>query len=255
MLVSRAHGVVEDAGAGPAAVARPTDGGSQAGERHPRPARPAEEGPEGRTGPDRGDPARSARVRLDREGVRHADGGAQVRAREGGPAPQPVPDQPVEDGRRSLRAPARRADWPLQPTAASRQPKPGKTFAPRPAAFRGCAANARLRDHRPVRGRQGDADQAPRRAAARARARRLGDDAAAAAGRGGRPRVLVPHRGGVRRPDRRGRLPRARQLRRAAATGRSRSEIDRIGADGRICILELEIEGALQGAGARSRTA
>ena len=28
---------------------------------------------------------------------------------------EPVPDQPVEDGRRALRAPARRAHWPLQP--------------------------------------------------------------------------------------------------------------------------------------------
>ena len=38
MLVSRAHGVVEDAGPGPAAVPRSTDGGSQTGQRHPRPA-------------------------------------------------------------------------------------------------------------------------------------------------------------------------------------------------------------------------
>ena len=64
------------------------------------------------------DPPRSARVRLDREGLRHADGGAEVRPREGGPAAQPVPDQPVEDGRRPLRPPAPRADWPLQPLAA-----------------------------------------------------------------------------------------------------------------------------------------
>ena len=64
---------------------------------------------------DRADPARAARVRLDREGLRHADGGAEVRPREGCASAQPVPHQPVEDGRRALRPPASRADWPLQP--------------------------------------------------------------------------------------------------------------------------------------------
>ena len=57
--------------------------------------------------PDRGDPQQPARVRRDREGLRHADGGAEVRAGEGGAVPEPVPDQPVEDGRRPLRPPAR----------------------------------------------------------------------------------------------------------------------------------------------------
>ena len=64
---------------------------------------------------DRADPPRAARVRLDREGLRHADGGAEVRPREGCAPAQPVPHQPVEDGRRPLRPPAARADWPLQP--------------------------------------------------------------------------------------------------------------------------------------------
>ena len=40
---------------------------------------------------------------------------AEVRTRQGGAAAEPVPNQPVEDGRRALRAPAHRADWPLQP--------------------------------------------------------------------------------------------------------------------------------------------
>ena len=35
MLVSRAHGDVEDAGPGPTAVARSKDGGTQTGQRHP----------------------------------------------------------------------------------------------------------------------------------------------------------------------------------------------------------------------------
>ena len=117
-------------------------------------------------GLDRADPRRAARVRLDREGVRHADGRAEVRPREGSAPAQPVPHQPVEDGRRPLRPPAARADCPLQPVA-----------------------RARLRGHRPVRRRQGHADPARPAALPRARARRLGDDAAAAAGRAGRRRT------------------------------------------------------------------
>ena len=72
-------------------------------------------------GLDRGDPRRAARVRLDREGVRHADGGAEVRPREGGAPAQPVPHQSVEDGRRPVRPTAARADWPLQPPVARRR--------------------------------------------------------------------------------------------------------------------------------------
>ena len=120
----------------------------------------------------------------------------EVRAREGGAAAEPVPDQPVEDRRRPLRAAARRARWPLQPAERGRCPS-------------SC--------HRPVGRRQGDADQGARRAAARARGGGLGDDAAAAARRGGRARVLVPHRGRVRRADRGGRVPRARRVRRRPA--------------------------------------
>ena len=42
----------------------------------------------------------------------------EVRAGQGGQAAQPVPDQPVEDRRRPLGAPAGRADWALQPVVA-----------------------------------------------------------------------------------------------------------------------------------------
>ena len=107
---------------------------------------------------DRADPARAARVRVDREGVRHAHGRAEVRPREGCPPVQPVPHQPVEDGRRPLRPPAARADCPLQPLD-------------RP----------RLRRHRPVGGRQGDADPARPRRGSRSSRSRLRDDARAAA--------------------------------------------------------------------------
>src|SRR3954462_7509806 len=109
MLDSRPYGGVENAGPGPRAVARPADGGAQAGQRHPRPARQAEEGPEGRNGPDRGRPHGPTGVRRDRKGVRHADGRPEVRPRKSRPLPEPVPHQPVEDRRRPLRAAARRA--------------------------------------------------------------------------------------------------------------------------------------------------
>src|SRR5439155_16456447 len=93
----------------------PTDGSAQAGERHPCAPGTAEEGPQVRLGTHRGDPQQSARVRLYREGVRHAHGRAEVRPGQGRPVPEPVPDQPVEDRRWPLRPAARGADWPLQP--------------------------------------------------------------------------------------------------------------------------------------------
>ena len=121
--------------------------------------------------------ARSARVRLDREGLRHAHGGAQVRSREGRPAAHPVPDQPVEDDRRSVRPSAARADWPLQPLAAAVFVVTGPSGAGK-----------------------GTMVQALARARPRAAAVGLGDDAAAAARRGRRRALLVPLRRGVRPP-------------------------------------------------------
>ena len=46
LLVCGAHGAADIAGSSSGSVSRPADGGTQAGERHPRQARPAEEGPE-----------------------------------------------------------------------------------------------------------------------------------------------------------------------------------------------------------------
>src|SRR5205085_1058461 len=69
----------QDAGAGAGSIARPAHGRPPARERHPRAPREAEEGPEGRSGQDRGDPPRPARVRVHGEGLRHADGRAEVR--------------------------------------------------------------------------------------------------------------------------------------------------------------------------------
>src|SRR5436305_3166726 len=109
------RGRSEDSGPGATPLPRPTDGSAQAGKRHPRAARAAEEGPQVRLCAHRGDSQRPARVRLDSEGVRHADGRAQVRPGKGGAVPEPVPDQPVEDRWGALRPAARGADWPLQP--------------------------------------------------------------------------------------------------------------------------------------------
>ena len=96
----------EDSGPGPRTIPRPTDGSSEEGERHPREAGATEEGPQNGSRQDRKDPDQSPRVRGDREGLRHADGGPQVRAGEGGAVPEPGPDQPVEDGRRAFGPPA-----------------------------------------------------------------------------------------------------------------------------------------------------
>ena len=96
----------QDSGEGTRQVSRPAHGRSQARERHPGQASTAEEGPESGACPDRQDPHQPTRVRRDRQGVRHADGRAQVRAGEGSAILEPGPDQPVEDGRWPLRPPA-----------------------------------------------------------------------------------------------------------------------------------------------------
>src|SRR5206468_4915011 len=114
LLDCGAYGVAQDPGRGTGPVARSADGSLEACERHPRSAGTAEEGSEGWKRFDRADPQQPARVRVDREGVRHAHGGPEVRAREGGTLSEHLPDQPVEDGGRTLRPPAHRADWPLQ---------------------------------------------------------------------------------------------------------------------------------------------
>ena len=96
----------EDSGAGARTISGPADGSSEEGERHPSQASATQEGPESGSRQDRKDPDQSARVRGDREGLRHVDGGPQVRTGEGGALPESGPDQPVEDGRRALGPPA-----------------------------------------------------------------------------------------------------------------------------------------------------
>src|SRR3954451_24346042 len=87
----------QDLRSGPREVSRPTNGGPQAGQRHPLRTGPVEEGSEGRTGDDQRPPQRASRVRHDREGLRHAPGRPEVRPREDEPDPEPVPDLAVED--------------------------------------------------------------------------------------------------------------------------------------------------------------
>ena len=66
---------------------------------------------------DLGPAQRPAGVGADREGVRSAAGGAEVRPREGRPVPDDLPDLAVEDGRRAVRAPASRARRAAAPVA------------------------------------------------------------------------------------------------------------------------------------------
>ena len=87
-----------------AANARPFQG-----KRDPFRARPAEARPQGTEDEDRDAAARPARVCDVGKGLRHDPRGAEVRSREGEQDPQPLPDLSVEDDRRALRAPTRRA--------------------------------------------------------------------------------------------------------------------------------------------------
>ncbi len=144
------------------------------GQRRSCPACTARARPEGRAGEHRGDPARSAGVGLDGEGLRHAHGGPEVRPRKGRAAAEPVSDEPVEDRRWSLRAPARRARRSLQPSKL--RCSGGGAFA------------ARHRRHRAVGCGQGHAHQGTARARVRARDCGLRDHARATAGRGRRTR-------------------------------------------------------------------
>src|SRR3954469_3763133 len=96
-------------GCGSRAGADATPGCASASERDPPAPSLAEAGPEGWPRADPRPPARSARVPADGQGLRPAAGGAEVRAREGEPHPYAVPDLAVEDDRRPVRAPARRA--------------------------------------------------------------------------------------------------------------------------------------------------
>src|SRR5205823_13251986 len=117
------------------ALPRSADESAQASERHPGDAGTAEEGSEVWIDLHPSDTERASRVRLDGEGLRHVDGGPEIRSREGGPPAQSVPYQPVEDGRRPFRSAAARADWPLQPSLraagqlTSVGPSPGKRGA------------------------------------------------------------------------------------------------------------------------------
>src|SRR5262245_37905164 len=94
--------VRKDLPRGPGKVPRPEDGGAQTSQRHPYVAGKTEEGPEGRALQYPHRPARSARVRYDRQGLRHAPRGSQVRTREDQSDPEPVQDLAVEDDRRPL---------------------------------------------------------------------------------------------------------------------------------------------------------
>ena len=118
------------------------------------------------------DPRRAAGVPAHRQGRRPAHGGAQVRPGQVGAHHGAVPHQPEQDRRRSLGAPAARAARLLRRLT-------------HPRGLRHLGALGR---------REGDRHR-PRPPAPRPRGDlRLGDDAAAAARRSGRPRVPLPGR-------------------------------------------------------------
>ena len=105
----------------------------------------------------------------------------------------------------------------------------------------------RLRRHRAVRRGQGNADPGPARARPGAGGGRLGDHAPAAAGEidGREYWFLCPTRS-----SRAGSTPDEFLEHVPYVSGRRygtlRSEIDRIAEEGRVCVLELELEGALR---------
>src|SRR5262249_38053318 len=91
----------------PREITGPADGSSEKGERHPIQAGPAQARPEGQQAKEPDPAEEPTRLRPDRQGDRHADGGPEVRPRQDEPDPQPVQDLALEDDRRPVRAPAR----------------------------------------------------------------------------------------------------------------------------------------------------
>src|SRR5215211_394068 len=96
-------------GAGPRAVAYAADGRAEARQRDPHSQGAPEAGSEGRKSPDPRPAAGSSRIPTDREGLRPAPGGPEVRARQGEQDPDPLPDLAQQDDRRALRTAAQRA--------------------------------------------------------------------------------------------------------------------------------------------------
>ena len=116
---------------------------------------------------------------------------------------------------------------------------------PRPVSIRGRMAKG-LRDHRPHRGRQGDADLGAARARPRPRALGLGDDprSPARARSTGATTTSSPRRsstGGSRPRTSSSSPPTA-----ATATGRCAPRCDERLAAGRSVVLEIEVQGARQ---------
>ena len=214
------------------ALPRPADGRAPARERDPHPARAAQARSQGRPAADPRAAARAARVSRDREGLRHAAGGPQVRPREGEQDPHAVPDLAEQDDRR--------------PVSSASAPSSSRCCVARRSALASPRGQG-LRHHRPLRGRQGHADPRPARARARARAVGLGHDARAAAGRGGRRRLPLPDR---RTSSTRG-VAAGDFVEHASYSGHRygtlRSELERAAASAGVpVVLEIEVQGARQ---------
>ena len=146
----------------------------------------------------------TARSRAHREGVRHAARGAEAGSCAGDALPQPVPDHAVEDGRRTHRAPALRAPGTARPLTGDPAPVGRLIVISGPSGAGKGTLIARLLEQ---------SDDFVVATSATTRRRR--------AGRGRRPRVLLPRRRGVPAASRPQRVPRARRASPAVATARS----------------------------------
>ena len=134
-----------------------------------------------------------------------------------------MPDQPVEDGGRALRAPARRADWPLQPL--SRLPVFVVTGPS--GAGKGTLIKRLLE-------RQPELEVA---ISATTRPQRPGEQS-------GREYWFLSEEEFVARIEEGAFLEHVTFV--GGRYGTLASELDRIAAEGRVCILELETDGALK---------
>ena len=112
------------------------------------------------------------------------------------------------------------------PSASAPSSSPSPPLARPPRAVNIPCNGKGLRNHRPLGGRKGNADRRADERGSGARAFDLGDHAGSARGGGGRPRLPLPHRGGVRRAEGGRRVPRVRHHS-GNRYGTLRSEVDR----------------------------
>ena len=195
----------EDPDPGTAPIARPAHGGAAPRERGPGRAGAAQARAEGRRCVGARGADATARVPDDGEGLRRA--ARRCRSSAGSRRRAASTSAGSASPRRSAVSPSASA---TSSSRCSGRAEPGRLAA------------ETVRHLRPVGGRQGHAHPRAAGAIRPLRRRRLGRDAPAAAGRGRRPRVPLPHRRGVPAPRRRAASSSNTSPTRAGATARSR---------------------------------